>query len=150
MILDAEITNMLTQETQAAKPEDMHSVADQLLEFAGQLKIFAFKGEMGAGKTTLIKAICSKLGVSQGMSSPTFSIVNEYHSNKGESLFHFDFYRLKTEQEAVDIGVEEYFASGSYCFIEWPENILNLLPDNRVDIIISISEDKRLITFSHD
>src|SRR6476646_6724842 len=92
--------------------------------FDGQ-KIVAFYGEMGAGNTTLIKAICREMGVTDNISSPTFSIVNEYRSNKGK-IYHFDFYRLKSSDEAYDLGYEDYFYSGAYCFIEWPEKIAEL------------------------
>ena len=94
---------------------------------------------MGMGKTTFIKELCRQLGVDGVVSSPTFSIVNEYDS-KGESIYHFDFYRLKNEQEAYDFGYEEYFYSGNYCFVEWPEKIENLLPEDAV--LISITGDE--------
>jgi len=95
---------------------------------------------MGAGKTTLIKAICEYLGVTEPATSPTFSIVNEYEG-RDERIFHFDFYRLKNETEALDMGYEEYFYSGAYCFIEWPEKIPNLLPEHYVSIKIEVTGD---------
>ena len=98
---------------------------------------------MGAGKTTLIKAICDQLGVQDAMSSPTFSIVNEYSDKENESVYHFDFYRIKDEDEAREIGAEEYFYSGNYCFIEWPEKVAGLLPDDRVEIIINLVDSDR-------
>ena len=111
--------------------------AKQLLKTCADKKIFAFYGAMGAGKTTLIKVICETLGVTDMISSPTFSIVNEYRSSKGEKIFHFDFYRIKSLNEAYDMGYEDYFYSNAFCFIEWPEKIEDLLPPNyvKVDII---------------
>ena len=111
--------------------------AKQLLQTCADKKIFAFYGAMGAGKTTFIKVICETLGVTDMISSPTFSIVNEYRSSNGEKIFHFDFYRIKSLNEAYDMGYEDYFYSNAYCFIEWPEKIEELLPPNyvKVDII---------------
>lgn len=101
---------------------------------------------MGAGKTTFINALCMELGVTEHTSSPTFSIVNEYSIPQG-GIFHFDFYRLKNEMEALDMGYEEYFYSGDYCFVEWSEKIPNLLPLNHVKIAIEVLENQhRLIT----
>ena len=104
-------------------------------------KCIAFYGQMGAGKTTIIKAICSEIGVIDTTSSPTFSIVNEYRTKNGDSIYHFDFYRLKKPSEALEIGVEEYFDSGSLCLIEWPEKIDNLLPDNCVKVQVETNPD---------
>lgn len=119
--------------------------AGKILEFAGENRVFLFHGDMGAGKTTLIKAICEKLKVEDFVSSPTFSIVNEYCTANG-SVFHFDFYRIKTESEAFDLGYEDYVYSGNYCFIEWPEKILNLLPPNFVRVrITERSAQERII-----
>ena len=98
---------------------------------------------MGSGKTTLIKAICQKLGVKDPTSSPTFSIINEYRSPGGEPIYHFDFYRLKNEQEALDIGCEEYFYSGNLCLVEWPERIKNLLPEGALRVEIKVQGSKR-------
>src|SRR5690349_4655569 len=94
---------------------------------AGSYSIWAFHGEMGAGKTTLIKAICEELGVPGELSSPTFSLVNEYHTKDNKIIYHFDFYRIKSVAEAYDIGYEDYFFSGNICLIEWPEKIAELL-----------------------
>ena len=105
-------------------------------------KILLFYGEMGAGKTTLIKAFCAALGVKDSVSSPTFSIVNEYHYPAG-IIYHFDFYRLKNQTEALDLGVEEYFYSGNYCLIEWPEKIPDLLPENYLKISIEVQSDQQ-------
>jgi len=120
-------------------------VAQQVITFAGDIKIWAFDGEMGAGKTTLIKAICELFEVEDNVSSPTFSIVNEYWSDKVKSIYHFDFYRLKDESEALDIGIEEYFDSGNYCFLEWPSKIESLLPDPLLQIQITLEGNKRVI-----
>lgn len=122
--------------------DELGAAAAQLLQYASLQKIFLFYGDMGAGKTTFIKAICEKLGVSENTSSPTFSIVNEYPSPQGP-VYHFDFYRLKTETEALDLGYEDYFYSGHYCFIEWPEKIPDLIPEHFVKVNISADNDNR-------
>jgi tRNA threonylcarbamoyladenosine biosynthesis protein TsaE len=108
-------------------------------------KIFTISGELGVGKTTFIKYFCLELGVNEMVSSPTFSIVNEYLSNSDEKIFHFDFYRLENEKDAIDIGCEMYFDSGNYCFIEWPELIKQLLPENFINISINYVDDYRLL-----
>lgn len=117
--------------------ENLNSISKEILEFAGNQKVFLFYGEMGAGKTTLIKSLCEVLGVQEPTSSPTFSIVNEYEGRQN-LIYHFDFYRLKDESEALDLGYEEYFYSGEYCFVEWPEKISSLLPANYLKISIEI------------
>lgn len=117
---------------------DLVPVSNQLLALADHVPVWCFYGEMGAGKTTLIKAICDQLGVVDAMSSPTFSIVNEYASGNGDPIYHFDFYRIKDLQEARDIGAEEYFFSEHHCFIEWPERVEEFLPDHHMKIIISL------------
>ena len=129
----------------ASSLSDLPGIAQQIVSYAGNTRIFLFYGDMGAGKTTLIKALCSELGSTDIITSPTFSIVNEYAGpNK---IYHFDFYRLKNQNEALDIGCEEYFYSGSYCFIEWPEKIPDLLPDNYVRITVEAKGDNsRMIT----
>jgi tRNA threonylcarbamoyladenosine biosynthesis protein TsaE len=127
---------------------DLDEAAEDLMAFAGDHKIFAFDGEMGAGKTTFIKAICKYLGITDLVSSPTFSLVNEYESNSGP-LYHFDFYRIKDPTEAYDIGYEEYFYSGSICLIEWPEKIEELLPIPRINIeVILVNEHTRTVIFT--
>ncbi|RYD90298.1 MAG: tRNA (adenosine(37)-N6)-threonylcarbamoyltransferase complex ATPase subunit type 1 TsaE [Sphingobacteriales bacterium] len=127
---------LLTAQSLSQLPE----IAAQVLSQAGSNKIFLFYGEMGAGKTTLIKQLCAVLGVEEAVTSPTFSIVNEY-VGAGSKIFHFDFYRLKRESEALDMGYEEYFYSGDYCFIEWPEKIPNLLPDHYTRISLTALND---------
>lgn len=127
--------------------EELPQIAKELLSAIGNHKIITFYGEMGAGKTTLIKQLCKTLKVTDTIQSPTFSIVNEYLTEDNQQIYHFDFYRIKEEEEALDFGVEEYFYSGNYCFIEWPEKIPNLIPENAVKVSITLTEDnKRLIT----
>ena len=113
---------------------ELDQVAGQLLLLGGEVPVWLFLGEMGVGKTTLIKKICEKLGVASIVQSPTFSIVNEYAPERGKPIYHFDFYRLKNENEAYDIGVEEYLFSGNYCFMEWPEKIEALWPEKFFEI----------------
>jgi len=131
---------------------DLEELAKKLLREAGTNRVIIFNGEMGSGKTTFIKAIGHVLGVKNGMSSPTFSIVNEYENEAGERIYHFDFYRLKNELEAYDIGIEEYFDSGSYCLVEWPDKVPSLLPRNYVEVSISkpitSSNYTRIISFT--
>lgn len=125
--------------------EELEVAAQQIINTFPNERVFLFYGHMGAGKTTLINALCRKLGVTGHTSSPTFSIVNEYESPQGP-IFHFDFYRLKDESEALDLGYEEYFYSNHYCFVEWPEKIPNLLPINTIHINIkSIDNQARTI-----
>ena len=119
-----------------ASLEEIPSAATGLLAAHKAMRIFAFHGELGAGKTTFIKALCESLGVSDAMSSPSFSIVNEYHDRAGQPVYHFDLYRLRKPEEALDIGFEEYLYSGNYCFIEWPEKAEELLPDETVHVYI--------------
>jgi tRNA threonylcarbamoyladenosine biosynthesis protein TsaE len=127
--------------------DELPLAAKQILEIAGKEKIFVFYGEMGAGKTTLINKIAEILGVNEPTSSPTFSIVNEYQTVKGDLIYHFDFYRIKNENEAYDFGYEDYFYSDEYCMIEWPEKIPNLLPEHYMEIKIeAINENERSIT----
>lgn len=118
------------------KEQELERIAESLLSSFSEEKVWLFNGEMGAGKTTLIKAICTKLAVIDKMSSPTFSIVNEYLTESDEELYHFDFYRMENSQEAVNIGIEDYFYSGTRCFIEWPEVIRGFLPEKYLEISI--------------
>lgn len=129
---------------------ELESIAEQIIREAGSNRVIIFNGEMGSGKTTFIKAIGHVLGVKDSMSSPTFSIVNEYETASAEKIYHFDFYRLKNEGEAYDIGAEEYFDSGSYCFIEWPDKVFGLLPDTYAEVSISKTENDqhRTIAFT--
>jgi tRNA threonylcarbamoyladenosine biosynthesis protein TsaE len=114
------------------------SIASEIITFAEDCRLFLFYGEMGAGKTTLIKSLCERLGTTEVVTSPTFSIVNEYIGNS-HKIYHFDFYRLKNQTEALDLGYEEYFYSGAYCFIEWPEKIPDLLPAHYINIQIKVT-----------
>ncbi|GGI26783.1 tRNA (adenosine(37)-N6)-threonylcarbamoyltransferase complex ATPase subunit type 1 TsaE [Pedobacter mendelii] len=127
---------------------DLPEVASKLFEFAGEQKIFLFNGEMGAGKTTFIKIFCKVLGVKDTVSSPTYSIVNEYEGTKN-TIYHFDFYRIKNIQEAYDLGYEEYFYGGEICLIEWPEKVEELLPENFIKVeILILDETRRTFRFT--
>ena len=128
--------------------DNLAAAAQKFVDEMGENRIFAFYGKMGAGKTTFIKAICEALGVEDVVTSPTFAIVNEYKALKG-SVYHFDFYRIKNLREACDIGCEEYFYSGCPCFIEWPEMIEELLPEETVKVQIEVLDDEsRLVKMS--
>lgn len=125
--------------------DEINNVAE-LIVAAKPQKVLLFNGEMGAGKTTFIKQLCKTLGVTEATSSPTFSLVNEYETTDNQIIYHFDFYRLKNETEALDMGVDDYLYSGHWCFIEWAENIANLLPENYSTITIEVLPDeKRLL-----
>ena len=120
----------------------INEAAKQFIENMGDGKVFAFYGKMGAGKTTFIKAICEELGVDDVITSPTFAIVNEYQSaTTGDSIYHFDFYRIKKLEEVYDMGYEDYFYSGSLCFLEWPELIDDLLPEDATKVTIEATDD---------
>jgi len=122
------------------------AVSAQIIDLAKDYKIWTFNGEMGAGKTTLIKSICKNLDVIDEVNSPTFSLVNEYKTKNGEIIYHFDFYRIKSINEAYDIGIEEYFESGNICLIEWPYLIdVFLLYEITFNLLISLNENKRSI-----
>jgi tRNA threonylcarbamoyladenosine biosynthesis protein TsaE len=125
---------------------ELDHAAKLLLNSFPDDRVFLFYGKMGAGKTTFIKALCKVLEVEDNTSSPTFSIVNEYSSSQGP-IFHFDFYRIKEEEEAYDFGYEDYFYSGNYCFVEWPNRIPNLLPDDAktIEIEITSSTSRKII-----
>jgi tRNA threonylcarbamoyladenosine biosynthesis protein TsaE len=130
--------------------DQIRTAARQVLDASGGEKIWVFQGEMGAGKTTLIKALAAEFGVTDAVSSPTFGIVNEYTSAQGAAIYHFDFYRLDDPTEALDIGIEEYFYSGDYCWIEWPEKIAEFIPDNFLLIRIQTDGDQsRTITLHY-
>ncbi len=117
----------------------------ELLKHSADKKIFAFYGPMGAGKTTIIKALCKNLGAVDIVSSPTFTLVNEYKTSAGESLFHIDFYRIKKQEEVYDFGLEEYLTGDSYCFMEWPELVEELLPPETVRVRITIDNDEQRV-----
>ena len=126
----------------------LQQAAKTFVENMKDRKIFAFYGKMGAGKTTFIKAICEQMGVRDVVTSPTFAIVNEYTDGRDNSLYHFDFYRIEKLEEVYDMGYEDYFYSGALCFIEWPELIEDILPDDAVHVNITEQEDgSRLVTF---
>lgn len=121
---------------------EIQEAARQFIHSMGPGKVFAFYGKMGAGKTTFIKAICEELGVKDVITSPTFAIVNEYTTEPdGKSIFHFDFYRIKKLEEVYDMGYEDYFYSGALCFLEWPELIDDLLPEDAVKVTIKANDD---------
>lgn len=121
--------------------DKINTAATEFIKTMGNNTVFAFRGGMGAGKTTFIKAICENLGVSDVINSPTFAIVNEYRSDIGELIYHFDFYRINKIEEVYDFGYEDYFYSGSLCFIEWPELIEDLLPNDTVNVHVNALED---------
>lgn len=130
------------------KLEDLPQVVKTILDALPDEKIFALAGKMGAGKTTLIKAFCDEIDVIEVVASPTFSLVNEYTDQNGNSVFHFDFYRIEKIEEVYDIGYEEYFYSGSYCFIEWPELIMDLMPESFVSVNIEVTDnEERIISY---
>jgi len=128
--------------------KNLPAAVRKLLKLSGNSRLFAFYGPMGAGKTTIIKAICEVLGAVDLVSSPTFTIVNEYITSNGESLYHIDFYRIKKRDEVFDFGAEEYLSAGSYCFIEWPELIEDMLPPGTVKVRISVGDnEERILEF---
>lgn len=122
--------------------EEIDKAAQQFLQYVSQSplqsNIFAFFGQMGAGKTTFIKTLCSQLGVADDVNSPTFTIVNEYRAAKGYPIYHFDFYRINKVQEAYDIGLDEYFGGDGLCLIEWPEKIEEVLPDDCFRVYLKV------------
>lgn len=125
--------------------DDIPRVAAAFLKAIKPHKIFAFHGNMGVGKTTFISGLMHQMQIDDHVSSPTFSIVNEYYSNQYGKVYHFDFYRIEDEEEAYQIGVEEIFDEDAYCFIEWPERIDNLLPPDCVSVYIDLENDARII-----
>ena len=138
---------MIEKEFHVNNVEQLSEVSDYLLSMRNEADVIAFYGSMGAGKTTLIKNLCHKMCVTDEVNSPTFAIVNEYVTEEGESVYHFDFYRIKKLEEAYDIGFENYFDSGNLCLIEWPEMIEPLLPEKylRVEIRQGETDDEREI-----
>ena len=126
--------------------EHIREAAREFIENMGESRVFAFYGKMGAGKTTFVKAVCEELGVKDVITSPTFAIINEYEGD--ETIYHFDFYRIKKLEEVYDMGYEDYFYSGALCFIEWPELIEEILPDDAVRVSITEQADgSRLVLF---
>ena len=121
--------------------DKINDTAKEFVSIMGEHKVFVFYGSMGVGKTTFITALCKELGVTDVISSPTFAIVNEYETVSGNSIYHFDFYRINKVEEAFDFGYEDYFYSGNLCFIEWPEKVAELIPDNAVKVFITEKED---------
>lgn len=120
---------------------DLNIIADKFLRLMRDKKVFAFFGPMGVGKTTFIKALCNELGVVEIVTSPTFALVNEYQTGAGNSIFHFDFYRIEKIEEVYDFGYEDYFFSGNYCFIEWPDKVAEILPKDVVFVQLVENED---------
>ena len=134
----------------AANLNELAMVAGKIISDAGGQRFFAVEGDMGVGKTALVKAICHVLKVEDMVSSPTYSIMNEYKRDNGESVFHFDFYRINKESEAFDLGYENYFFSSQYCFVEWPEKIQSLLNFEKATIFITSENELRQITVNID
>ena len=143
------IQNIEASSQEGLEGATLAEAARKFIDEMGENCVFAFYGKMGAGKTTFIKAICEALGVTDPVASPTFAIVNEYADAQGQPIYHFDFYRIKNLREAYDIGCEEYFYSGYPCFIEWPEMVEELLPEDAVKVTIEVLEDEaRVVTLS--
>lgn len=130
--------------------EELSKVSDLLISWRDKSNIIAFYGNMGAGKTTLVKNLCSRLGVQDEVNSPTFALVNEYQTETFDSVFHFDFYRIKSLEEVFDIGYEDYFYGGSLCLLEWPELIDPIMPEHfiKVDITLGDTDDSRVVRCS--
>jgi len=128
--------------------QELDDAASRFLELKGRASVISFSGAMGAGKTTFIQALCRNLGIEVEVNSPTFSLVNEYFTPDGESIFHFDLYRIESPEELFDMGYEEYFYSGSLCLIEWPEKASSLIPEDALQVRIQVGEnDARFIQF---
>lgn len=121
--------------------EEIQATAKQILATPSLKKVITFHAEMGVGKTTLIKELVKQLGIKDNSSSPTFSLVNEYETTLGETVYHFDLYRLNSEEEGYDMGIDEYFYSGNWCFIEWPEKTPNLIPIDHASISMKLNKD---------
>ena len=120
---------------------ELSEVAEAIIEATGRRTVVVFRGEMGAGKTTLIREICAELGVEDTVTSPTFAIVNHYKGEGERNIYHFDFYRINDIREAYDFGYEEYFFSGDLCLVEWPEKIEQILPENVVTVRITVDDE---------
>lgn len=136
------------REIRIGSPDELPQAAAEFLEALGDRTVAAFHGPMGAGKTTFIKAICERLGVEDMVNSPTFAIVNQYDAADGRAVYHFDFYRVKSAAEAIDLGLYDYLSSGCLCLMEWPEVIEDLLGDEAADVFISEEADgSRMLRF---
>lgn len=129
----------------AFREDELPKVAEELLRYFPNSKIFLFRGNLGSGKTSLIKAMCAQMNVQDHVNSPTYGLVNVYESPTHGRINHFDLYRLKSEAEALDIGIEDYFDENAFCFVEWPELIVSLVPENYVDIHMRIVDHHRAI-----
>jgi tRNA threonylcarbamoyladenosine biosynthesis protein TsaE len=123
--------------------DNLQATAQTLLHHAGSQRVWLLEGAMGAGKTTLIRALCARLDVLDNVTSPTFSLVHEYAMASGEAVYHFDFYRIRCEEEVQDLDCAAYFESGSYCFIEWPSKIYNLIPPSYCRVCLTVQPDSR-------
>ena len=139
----------MKKEFKIAQISELEGVADYIISLTDTNFYFCFNAEMGAGKTTLINLIAKKMGVEEQTSSPTYSIVNEYLTNTNKTIYHFDLYRIESEMELFDIGIEEIIESKNSCFIEWPEKMLNFLPDNYVEINIKLIDNTRIFEITH-
>lgn len=125
--------------------EELPEVAEALLAALGDRRVVVLRGEMGAGKTTLVRAVAEALGADDQVTSPTFALVNQYRSAAGDRIYHFDFYRIDKPEEAYDFGYEEYFYSGDLCLVEWPEKIEELLPEHTMNVRIAVGPDEERI-----
>ena len=135
-------TNLPTRTITGVALEQLSRAARDIIDFGQNTFVWLFDGDMGAGKTTLIKAIGQQWQVEDTVSSPTYTLVNEYRTLDGDQLYHFDFYRIEDEEEAIDLGIEEYFESQRYCLVEWPSKIRNLLPETYIRIEIQVNKDQ--------
>jgi tRNA threonylcarbamoyladenosine biosynthesis protein TsaE len=129
--------------------DDLPGIADEIIPLLSLHPVVAFYGAMGVGKTTFIKILCQRLEVTDPVTSPSFAIINEYLTARGQSIFHFDFYRLRSDEELFDLGYEDYFDNGAICLLEWPEKIANYLPEERLDILLEeLPDGSRRISIS--
>jgi len=149
MLIREDNSELIFEDVQLDRIED---AAEALLDYGQEYAVWLFYGEMGAGKTTLIRTICKLLGVTDEVSSPTFPIVQEYRTKSDETVYHFDFYRIKSEEEASDIGVDEYFYSDNFCFVEWPDKVPSFWPEQYLKVeILVLNELTRIIRLTrHD
>lgn len=139
---------MYNMQWRAVTEDNLKKIATELLQNI-KYPIILFKGGLGAGKTTFIKSIVESIGTQDHVSSPTFSLVNEYETSKGK-IYHFDFYRIEDEEEAYDMGAEEYFYSDNYCFIEWPERVENIIPEEYHTVTINVEDGERIIKLDNE